>query len=204
MSTTWPVPQSRVEAILENILGANWPISPPLSRAEALLIGVLEEIKNIAPKTTVTKTAADMTDVNRFYVYIGDEAGYTYGDWYYYDADDEEWKDGGAYQSTGVELDTTLSETGVAAEAAATGSAIFSLQTAVNGAITKSYYEELTAPTEDNATANHNIPAGTYFMVNNRLYRAARAIAAGTTISTSTNCEYLSLSDALNYLQAQI
>lgn len=196
--STWPTPQSRVEAILENILGASWPIVTPLSRGEALLIGVLQEIKNIAPKTQVAKTAADMTDTERFYVYIGDETGYTYGDWYYYDPDDEEWKDGGVYQSTGVELDTTLTETGVAAEAAATGDAISSLQTVANGAVQKTYYEELTQPTEDDATANHNIPANTFFMVNNCLYRSTRQIPAGTTISTSTNCERFSLSDALN------
>lgn len=196
--STWPTPQSRVEAILENILGASWPIVTPLSRGEALLIGVLQEIKNIAPKTQVAKTAADMTDTERFYVYIGDETGYTYGDWYYYDPDDEEWKDGGVYQATGVELDTTLTETGVAAEAAATGDAISSLQTVANGAVQKTYYEELTQPTEDDATANHNIPANTFFMVNNCLYRSTRQIPAGTTISTSTNCERFSLSDALN------
>ena len=201
--STWPTPQSRVEAILENVLGASWPIVTPLSRGEALLIGVLNEIKNIAPKIQVAKTAADMTDTERFYVYIGDEAGYTYGDWYYYDPDDEEWKDGGVYQATGVELDTTLTETGVAAEAAATGDAISSLQAVANGAMQKTYYEELTQPTENDATADHNIPANTFFMVNNRLYRSVRAIASGTTISTSTNCEQYSLSDALNYLRAQ-
>ena len=75
--STLPTPQSRVEAILENILGANWPLLPPISRGEALLIGVLEEIKNIAPKIQVAKTAADMTDIDLFYVYIVNETGYT-------------------------------------------------------------------------------------------------------------------------------
>lgn len=209
MSTTWPIPQSRVEAILMNILGTNYPILPPISRAEALLIAILDEFKNIAPKTTVAKTAADMTDTDRFYVYIGDETGYTYGDWYYYDPDDEEWKDGGVYQSTGVELDTTLTESGVAADAAATGSKISTLASNVTETVTaavtpvavgaaEQYVDELTLPTEDDSTADHNIPKGWYFMVNNHLYRATRAIAAGTTISTLTNCTQVGLADALN------
>lgn len=209
MSTTWPIPQSRVEAILMNVLGANYPILPPISRAEALLIAILDEFKNIAPKTTVAKTAADMTDTDRFYVYIGDETGYTYGDWYYYDPDDEEWKDGGVYQSTGVELDATLTESGVAADAAATGSRISTLASNVTETVTaavtpvavgaaEQYVDELTLPEEDDSTADHNIPKGWYFMVNNHLYRATRAIAAGTTISTLTNCTQVGLAEALN------
>lgn len=48
---------------------------------------------------TVTQ-AADMTDTNKVYVYIGDETGYTYGSWYYYDNETERWRAGGIYNST--------------------------------------------------------------------------------------------------------
>lgn len=40
-------PQSRNEAILQNMLGANNPLGEPLSRIEALLMQVLEVLQNI-------------------------------------------------------------------------------------------------------------------------------------------------------------
>ena len=40
-------PESRNEAILQNILGANNPLGEPLSRIEALLMQVLEVLQNI-------------------------------------------------------------------------------------------------------------------------------------------------------------
>lgn len=47
----------------------------------------------------VVDLAADMTDENIIYVYVGSEEGYVNGDWYYYDGN--AWVDGGAYGSTG-------------------------------------------------------------------------------------------------------
>ena len=44
MSTEFSAPQSRNEAILQNILGANNVIKPPFSRIEVLLIALLEEL----------------------------------------------------------------------------------------------------------------------------------------------------------------
>ena len=40
-------PQSRNEAILQNMLGANNELGDPLSRIEALLMQVLETLQNI-------------------------------------------------------------------------------------------------------------------------------------------------------------
>lgn len=40
-------PESRNEAILQNMLGANNPLGEPLSRIEALLMQLLETVKNI-------------------------------------------------------------------------------------------------------------------------------------------------------------
>ena len=40
-------PESRNEAILQNILGADNPLGEPLSRIEALLMQLLETVKNI-------------------------------------------------------------------------------------------------------------------------------------------------------------
>ena len=45
MSIEFKTPQSRNEAILQNILGANNVIKPPFSRIEVLLIALLEELE---------------------------------------------------------------------------------------------------------------------------------------------------------------
>lgn len=71
-------------------------------------------------------TAAAMTDVNRVYVYTGSESGYTYGNWYYYNG--SAWVSGGVYNSAAVETDTTLTESGVPADAKATGDKIAELK----------------------------------------------------------------------------
>ena len=61
-------------------------------------------------------STAGMTDHNKIYVNT------TNGYWYYYDGDS--WEQGGVYQASQVETDTTLTEAGVAADAKATGDAI--------------------------------------------------------------------------------
>lgn len=72
----------------------------------------------------VASTVSGMTDTSKIYVYVGSEDGYTYGDWYYYDSDNEVWTDGGTYNSSAVSTDTSLSVSGMAADAAAVGEAI--------------------------------------------------------------------------------
>ena len=69
-------------------------------------------------------TAAQMTDTDKIYVYVGSEAGWNNGHWYYYDAGTSTWVDGGVYNSTAFVTDTTLTEAGKAADAKATGDAI--------------------------------------------------------------------------------
>lgn len=68
------------------------------------------------------QTAEEMTDENRVYVYVGSESGYTSGNWYYYDG--SAWVSGGVYNGTGINTDTTLTQSGMAADAKATGDAI--------------------------------------------------------------------------------
>lgn len=75
----------------------------------------------------VAATAAAMTDTTKIYVYTGSETGYTAGNWYYYNG--SAWVSGGIYNSIAVETDTTLSESGMAADAKATGDAIEEIDT---------------------------------------------------------------------------
>ena len=67
----------------------------------------------------VAATAADMTDTTKVYVYTGSETGYTAGNWYYYNG--SAWTSGGIYNSGAVNVDTTLSVAGAAADAKAVG-----------------------------------------------------------------------------------
>ncbi len=64
--------------------------------------------------------ASAMTDTSRLYVYTGSESGYTAGHWYYYNG--SAWADGGQYG--GVAVDDTLTQSGLAADAKATGDEI--------------------------------------------------------------------------------
>lgn len=45
-------------------------------------------------------TAAEMTDTGKIYVYVGNESGYTYGNWYYHT--DSGWASGGAYNAVEI------------------------------------------------------------------------------------------------------
>lgn len=73
----------------------------------------------------VASTAAGMTDQTKVYVYVGEETGYTAGDWYYYDG--SAWASGGVYNSTAFETDDTLAVPGMAADAKAAGDLVAEL-----------------------------------------------------------------------------
>lgn len=70
-----------------------------------------------APLTA--STVAEMAMQNRVYVYTGSETGYTAGHWYYWNG--SAWTDGGVYNSVALSTDTTLTISGQAADAKATG-----------------------------------------------------------------------------------
>lgn len=67
---------------------------------------------------------------------------------------------------------------------------------------TKLYIDNLTKPTEDDMIANENIPADTYFTINNTLYKSTQAIAQGETIDPATggNCVDTSVAEVFNSL----
>lgn len=65
---------------------------------------------------------------------------------------------------------------------------------------TKLYIQRLTKPTEDDMTANANIPSGKFFSIGNSLYLSTTAITVGSTIVPGSNCTAISLADALNQL----
>ena len=75
---------------------------------------------------TASTTVAGMTDTTKVYVYLGSETGYTSGNWYYYSG--SAWVSGGVYQSTALVTDTTLTQSGMAADAKATGDEVADLK----------------------------------------------------------------------------
>ena len=54
----------------------------------------------------VVSTAAEMTNPNKLYIYLGNEPGYTTGDWYYYDENTQLWTSGGSFG--GIPVDAAL------------------------------------------------------------------------------------------------
>ena len=90
----------------------------------------IEAASNIKPygSPLVASTVAGMTDHDKVYVYVGSETGYTSGNWYYWDG--SAWTSGGVYNSVAVQTDTTLTLSGVAADAKKTGDEISDLKSA--------------------------------------------------------------------------
>lgn len=78
---------------------------------------------NFGTPNIVTQ-ASQMTDTDKVYVYLGSEAGWNSGHWYYYDEGTSSWADGGVYNSVAFVTDTTLSIAGQPADAKAVGDAL--------------------------------------------------------------------------------
>lgn len=72
----------------------------------------------------IVTQASDMTDTDMVYVYMGSEAGWNSGHWYYYDEGTSSWADGGVYNSVAFVTDPTLSIAGQPADAKAVGDAL--------------------------------------------------------------------------------
>jgi len=92
----------------------------------------IEAASSIKPygSPLVASTVAGMTDHEKVYVYVGSETGYTSGNWYYWDG--SAWTSGGVYNSVAVQTDTTLTLSGVAADAKKTGDEISDLKSEIN------------------------------------------------------------------------
>ena len=57
---TLEAPQSRIEALLQNILGEDYDIGEPQSRNEALLMAIDEEIEGMAGEPITTAEIMDI------------------------------------------------------------------------------------------------------------------------------------------------
>lgn len=81
--------------------------------------GYVDQAVILGGTPLVAATVSAMSNHDRVYVYTGSESGYTAGNWYYWNG--SAWTSGGIYNSSAVQTDPTLSVSGMAADAAATG-----------------------------------------------------------------------------------
>lgn len=94
----------------------------------------LDGLKDAVGGPIPVSTVAEMNeDTTRAYLYTGNETGYTYGNWYYYDGSN--WTSGGQYLSNIVTIDDTLNVSGAAADAATVGAAIANVETVIDSAL---------------------------------------------------------------------
>ena len=110
----------------------------------------------------VAATASAMTDHNKIYVYTGSESGYTNGHWYYWNG--SAWADGGVYNSTALQTDTTLSISGMAADAKVTGDDITDLKNALFDNIALEFSLQMSNYAVD--TSGHIVSAPGYSIYN--------------------------------------
>ena len=90
----------------------------------------IDHLESLVGSPLVASTAAEMTNEDKVYVYTGNETGYQNGYWYYYDG--TAWTQGGVYNSVAINVDDTLSISGVPADAKKTGDEIGDLKSGLN------------------------------------------------------------------------
>lgn len=71
-----------------------------------------------------------MTNYDKIYVYVGNQSGYTNGNWYYWNG--SAWTSGGVYNETALETDKTLTVSNSAADAKVVGDKISELKNDFN------------------------------------------------------------------------
>ena len=76
-----------------------------LKENEATAQKAVDMTKAAETGAQAVKTVSEMTDPDKIYIYVGSEAGYTAGHWYYYDTDLAAWTDGGTYGGSTVNTD---------------------------------------------------------------------------------------------------
>lgn len=121
-----PHPDTTTDGSMETII-------PELTLLVNEVKGYAEEIEgtyHAYGSPWVASTVAQMTDTDKIYVYTGSESGYVNGNWYYYNG--TAWVSGGVYNAVAVQTDTTLSVSGMPADAKVVGDEINNVQNELN------------------------------------------------------------------------
>ena len=88
---SFPRPQSRNEAILQNILGASNQLEPPQSRMEALLLQLLDQMKDVTHYIGVTTTPLEDGSTTNPVMINGESVTAEGGDWVFYQGGEYAW-----------------------------------------------------------------------------------------------------------------
>ena len=189
------------------------PVAPSVANANTLPVnvgGLTEQVSignlvnsiraDVYGSPLTASSAAGMTDQTKVYIYTGTTtSSLTNGHWYYYNG--SAWADGGVYNSTAVQTDTTLTLSDVAADAKATGDAIAQNASDIDAnegaiatntsnisanttAITQN--RAMIAPTETSPAASAHA-VGENIIYSGTLYTVTAPIAAGDTLTVGTN-----------------
>lgn len=97
-----------------------------LENYKNIITNLVNGMKNFVGSPLVATSAQGFADESRVYVYTGSESGMRNGHWYYYNG--SAWTDGGVYNDTAVNTDTTLTTSGKAADAKAVGDRLTALE----------------------------------------------------------------------------
>ena len=126
-----------ISALSESVTASVGNETTAREAADVALSEKIEAIQTAVGSPLVAAAVAEMTDVNRVYVYTGSETGYTAGNWYYWNG--TAWVSGGVYNAVAVETDTTLTVSGKAADAKTVGERVTRLDNVTSGADLSGY-----------------------------------------------------------------
>lgn len=90
----------------------------------------IESLKSLVGSPLIASQYSEMVDKSKIYIYTGSEAGYVFGNWYYWDGSN--WTSGGIYNSVAVNTDKTLSVEDMPADGKAVGDRFNSIQLDIN------------------------------------------------------------------------
>jgi len=159
-------------------------------------------------------SSSQMTDTNKVYVYMGSEAGWNSGHWYYYDEGTSSWADGGVYNSVAFVTDTTLSIAGQPADAKATGDALalksdlagctFTGDVVVNADFSVTGDSTLADTTVDDLVVNNDLSVAGDSSLTNLSVSGTTALAGTSTAPTPSADDNSTKIATTEYVQTEI
>ena len=167
------------------LLGQDELLSDRINELGSGIDGIQSQITALGNGSPIpVETVAEMTDNTKAYLYTGSEQGYTSGYWYTYDSTQAKFVPRGEY-GAGVIIDSTLTVTGNAADAKATGDAIkagktFVVQVPGSAAVLSG---SITAGDFAKAMAAYTAGSGVYAVKDSEVYQLSAASSSTMTFT---------------------
>jgi len=179
-------PRNRKELFLRGVLDGDGDSLPnPQNREEIFLKAIAQHTADYYGAPLTASTVAGMTDQSRVYVYTGSEAGYTAGNWYYWNG--AAWTSGGVYNSIALQTDKTLTIEDMAADAKATGDALNVIRSDISNIDNNFIYHLLNGFDVNNVVSGYYNSSGNIAADSN--YRSSQTYAI-VYPGTVYNCYY--------------